>query len=168
MRTCHGTARMNGPENANVQDIPSENRSVSMAGRSTPAGDALDGGLAEAFGPTSMRGETVLGKLCETIGSTPRVLLRDTDPASARNRLSSPAPPRCRSAGSLVAAATPGRDRSRRHGSGAQGPRHRSRSRPRRQGVARPPSRPAGNGAPVRRGGPDRRAIAASRRRTGV
>ena len=57
---------------------------VGQHGRAFDAGeDAVDGGLAEAFGPTSIRSETVLGKLCETIGSTPRVLLRDTDPASA-------------------------------------------------------------------------------------
>ena len=44
--------------------------------------DDLDGGLAEAFGPTSAPRDSVLVKLSEAIGSAPRVSLRDTDPAS--------------------------------------------------------------------------------------
>ncbi len=41
--------------------------------------DLLDRGLAEAFGPASLPRDSVLGKLTETVGSVPSVLLRDTD-----------------------------------------------------------------------------------------
>jgi serine/threonine-protein kinase len=53
-------------------------------------GDPLDAGLAEAFGPTSRTSNGVLGKLSETIGSAPRVSLRDTDPASGPEPLVQP------------------------------------------------------------------------------
>ncbi len=40
--------------------------------------DSLDRGLAEAFGPTSVQRDSVLGELNESHGAVPRVLLRDT------------------------------------------------------------------------------------------
>ena len=52
--------------------------------------DDLDGGLAEAFGPSSQTSDRILDKLDETIGSAPHVSLRDTDPASGPDPLVQP------------------------------------------------------------------------------
>ena len=50
-----------------------------MRDRSDTTGDPLDRGLAAAFGPgPAHRG--ALETLADSIGSVPRVLLRDTDP----------------------------------------------------------------------------------------
>ena len=56
------------------------------------------------------------------------------------------------------------RDRSRRHGRRAEGPRSRPRPRRRDQGAAGRPPRQRRPGPPVRRGGADRRPVAASGR----
>ncbi len=53
------------------------------------------------------------------------------------------------------------RDRPRRHGRRAQGPRPRPRPRRGDQGPPRGPAREPRHGPPVRRGGPDRRPVAA-------
>ena len=65
-------------------------------------------------------------------------------------------------------APAPRRDRPRRHGRRPQGPRRRPRPRPRRQGPAREAPRRPRPDPPLHRGGPDRRPVAASRRRAGL
>ena len=74
--------------------------------------DDLDGGLAEAFGPTSAPRDSVLVKLSEAIGSAPRVSLRDTDPASGPEPIVQPGSsempaPADRAAGSSSSARSP-------------------------------------------------------------
>ena len=107
-------------------------------------------------------GGGVLATIAASLGPVPRVLLRDTDlgpepplvrpGAEAGDRRLGPLPDRRR-------------DRPRRHGGRAQGPRPRPRPRRRRQGAPRRPPRQRRHGPPVRRGGADRRPAPAPRDR---
>ena len=115
---------------------------------------------APADGPTSAstdrRPDAAAGVL-ETprpasIGPVPRVLLRDTEPATDPGPSSSPARRDAPTADPAPLPA-PRRDRPRRHGRRPQGPRPRPRPRPGRQGPARgaPRQRPSWSAASSRR-----------------
>ena len=83
---------------------------------------------------TCPRSASVLARLAETIGSVPRVLLRDTERRARDPGGPAVVPRDARGDRPLPA---PRRDRPRRHGRRPQGPRPRPGPRPGRQGPAR-------------------------------
>ena len=83
-------------------------------------------------------GTSALARVAETIGPVPRVLLRDTEPATGpRSRRPARLARAARARRPRRPAPAPRRDRPRRHGRHPQGPRHRPGPRPGRQGPAR-------------------------------
>ena len=143
---CRGDPAMNEPHDPNrtVDDPPA------------PA-DSLDAGLAAGFGrpaeaPRSSLGDQRPVLLKEAEGESDHVVKPNSDAMPPQERDGRPLP-------------AVRRDRPRRHGRGPARPRRRPGPRPGRQGAAGEARRPARGGAAVPRGGADRRAVAAPRRR---